>query len=159
MVCHSEIVNVYDSIDNTITRSKSSVTGTWEHDRAGYYNQLIMSVSQLKLNLVEGSMAFRFSPIAARELQGVLAQLMESLKASTAKAAVGSAGKGVPQKPMEYQYTGDVFLEIFCNPNIWPSPFAAKVLVTLRDDRIRITTEAELTRLIEDVNLYLEEVG
>jgi hypothetical protein len=159
MVCHSEIVNVYDSIDNTIERSKIHGTGSWEHDRAGYYNQLIMSVSQLKLNLVEGSMAFRFSAEAARDLQAAIAQLMESLKASTAKAAVGSAGKGLPQKPMEYQYTGDVFLEIFCNPNIWPSPFAAKVLVTLRDDRIRVTTEAELSRLIEDVNLFLEEVA
>ncbi|MGB3241032.1 MAG: hypothetical protein WBB29_22295 [Geitlerinemataceae cyanobacterium] len=117
-----------------------------------------MSVSQLKLNLVEGSMAFRFSAQAAGELKAAISQLMESFKASTAKAAVGSPGRGVPQKPMEYQYTGDVFLEVFCNPNIWPSPFAAKVLVTLRDDRIRVTTEAELARLIEDVNLYLEEV-
>ncbi len=57
---------------------------------------------------------------------------------------------------MEYQHTGQVFLEIFCNPNIWPSPFAAKVLVTLRDEQIRLTTEAELTRLIEDVNQYLD---
>ncbi len=60
---------------------------------------------------------------------------------------------------MEYQYTGEVFLEIFCNPNIWSSPFVAKVLVTLRDDRIRLTTEAQLSRLIEDVNQYLEQVG
>lgn len=159
MVCQREMANVDDLIDNTIARSKSSVTGSWEHDRAGYYNRLIMSVSQLKLNLVEGSMAFRFSAEAARELKVALAELMDRLKASTAKAAAGSAGKGTPQKPMEYQYTGDVFLEIFCNPNIWPSPFAAKVLVTLRDDRIRVTTEAELTRLFEDVNLFLEEVA
>jgi hypothetical protein len=60
---------------------------------------------------------------------------------------------------MEYRFSGDVFLEVFCNPNIWPSPFAAKVLITLRDERIRLTTEAELTRLIEDVNQYLEQVG
>jgi hypothetical protein len=60
---------------------------------------------------------------------------------------------------MEYQYTGDVFLEVFCNPNIWPSPFAAKLLITLRDERIRITTEAELTRVYDDINQYLEQVG
>ncbi|GAC1483629.1 MAG: hypothetical protein NVS2B14_21700 [Chamaesiphon sp.] len=60
---------------------------------------------------------------------------------------------------MEYQHTGDIFLEIFCNPNIWPSPFAAKVLITLRDASIRLTTEAELTRLIEDLNQYLDRVG
>ena len=48
-----------------------------------------------------------------------------------------------------------MFLEVFCNPNIWPSPFAAKVLITLRDDRIRVTTEAELSQLHEDISAYL----
>jgi hypothetical protein len=57
---------------------------------------------------------------------------------------------------MEYRYTGDIFLEVFCNPNIYPSPFAAKVLLTVRDDRLRLTSEAELTQLIEDLNLFLE---
>lgn len=111
----------------------------------------------LKLNLVEGSVSFAFTVDAARELQQAIAQLMQSLKAAT--QATGGGGKPTPQKPMEYRYSGDVFLEIFCNPNIWPSPFAAKVLVTLRDERIRLTTEAELTRVIDDVNQYLEQVG
>ncbi|NEQ28972.1 MAG: hypothetical protein F6K28_60530 [Microcoleus sp. SIO2G3] len=109
--------------------------------------------SQLRLNLVEGSVSFSFSPAAAQDLQGAIATLMQSLKAVATKGS----GKPAPQPPMQYQHTGDVFLEIFCNPNIWPSPFAAKVLVTVRDDRIRLTTEAELTRLIEDVNQYLED--
>ncbi|HEY9648926.1 MAG TPA: hypothetical protein V6C88_21280 [Chroococcidiopsis sp.] len=116
-----------------------------------------MSPSQLKLNLVEGSVTLSFTPQAARDLKTAIAQLMESLKAIAAHSSSG--GKPSPQKPMEYQYTGDVFLEIFCNPNIWPSPFAAKVLLTLRDDRIRLTTEAELTRIIEDVNDYLQQFG
>lgn len=116
-----------------------------------------MSFSQLTLNLVEGSVSFKFTPDAARELQQAITQLMQSLKAAT--QAPSSAGKPTPQKPMEYQYSGDIFLEIFCNPNIWPSPFAAKVLVTVRDERIRLTTEAELTRVLDDVNQYLEQVG
>jgi hypothetical protein len=116
-----------------------------------------MAPSQLTLNLVEGSVSFRFTADAARDLQQAIAQLMQSLKAVT--QASGGGGKPSPQKPMEYQFAGDIFLEIFCNPNIWPSPFAAKVLITLRDDRIRLTTEAELTRVIEDVNQYLEQVG
>jgi hypothetical protein len=113
-----------------------------------------MSGSQLRLNLVEGSVTFSFTPQAAQDLQGAIAQLMQSLK-----LVAGGGGKTNPQIPMEYRYTGDVFLEIFCNPNIWPSPFAAKVLLTLRDERIRLTTEAELTRLIEDINQYLEQVS
>lgn len=111
---------------------------------------------QLTLNLVEGSVTFSFSPQAARDLQAAIAQLMERLKVTSAKPTPGSKAK--PQPLMEYRYTGEVLLEIFCNPNIWSSPFAAKALITLRDTNIRLTTEAELTRVIEDLNLYLEQV-
>ncbi|HLP88850.1 MAG TPA: hypothetical protein VK184_09720 [Nostocaceae cyanobacterium] len=113
-----------------------------------------MSFPPLTLNLVEGSVSFSFSPQAATELKAAIDQLMESLKAVVAKP---SGSKVSPQPPLEYRYTGEVFLEVFCNPNIWPSPFAAKVLLTIRNIGIRLTTEAELTRLIEDINLYLEQ--
>ncbi|EKQ69225.1 hypothetical protein OsccyDRAFT_1848 [Leptolyngbyaceae cyanobacterium JSC-12] len=116
-----------------------------------------MSTPHLTLNLGEGSVSFQFSPEAAKELQASLAQLMESLKATVTKTETSS--QKTPKTPMEYQYVGEVFLEIFCNPNIWPSPFAAKALITLRDDRIRLSTEAELSRIVEDVNQYLEQVG
>ena len=87
-----------------------------------------MSLSQLTLNLVEGSVSFSFSPQAARELQAAISQLMTRLKAVAAKTV--PTGKASPQPPLEYRYTGEVFLEVFCNPNIWPSPFAAKVLAS-----------------------------
>lgn len=111
--------------------------------------------SQITLNLVEGSVRFSFSLAAAQALKAELQTLMAGLK-----AIAGQAGRSrTAERSMEYQHTGEVFLEIFCNPNIWPSPFAAKVLITLRDERIRLTTEAELTRLIEDLNTFLEEAG
>ena len=116
-----------------------------------------MSVSRFTINLIEGSVAISFTPQAAKDLQSALLQLMDSLKVTATKAVPGT--RKMPQKPMEYQYTGEVFLEIFCNPNIWPTPFAAKVLLTVRDDRIRLTTETELSRLIEDVNQYLEQTA
>lgn len=111
---------------------------------------------QLTLNLVEGSVSFSFSPQAADELKIALEGLMESLKTvSMAKNTTGSK-KPHPLRPMEYRYAGEVFIELFCNPNIWPTPFAAKVLLTIRDVSIRLTTEAELCRLMEDVNQYLD---
>ncbi len=116
-----------------------------------------MSPTHLTLNLVEGSVSFRFSPEAARELKAAIDQLMQSLKALTAKTT--PTGKANPQSPMEYRHNGEVFLEIFCNPNIWPTPFAAKVLITLRDSNIRLSTEAELTRVMEDINQYLDQVS
>lgn len=117
-----------------------------------------MSSTQLKLNLGEGSVSFSFTPEAARSLKAALNELTDRLKVVSAQTT-GGGGKPSPQKPVEYQHTGDVFLEIFCNPNIWPTPFAAKILITLRDERIRLSTEVELTRLNEDVNLYLEQVS
>ena len=116
-----------------------------------------MPATQLILNLIEGSVSFSFTAQAAQELKAALTGLLESLKVVAATTTPG--GRANPQKSVEYRYTGDVFLEVFCNPNIWPTPFAAKVLITVRDDRIRLTTEAELTRLIEDVNQYLEQVA
>lgn len=112
----------------------------------------------LIINLTQGSVSFSFTPKAARDLQGAITQLMQSLKEVALQSPSGG-GKRSKKEAMEYRYTGEVFLEIFCNPNIYPSPFAAKVLITLRDERIRLTTEAELTRLVEDLNQYLEQVG
>lgn len=113
--------------------------------------------TQLTLNLTDGSVSFPFSPDAARELQATLTTLLQGLKAKVAQS--GSAAKAVAAPPMEYQYAGDVNLEIFCNPNIWASPFAAKALITLKSDRIQVSTEAELSRIVEDINQYLEQVG
>lgn len=114
---------------------------------------MTMASPQLRLNLSEGSVSFGFSPEAAQALKQAILGLMDSIKQAAAK----TGGKASPQQSMEYRHTGDVFLEIFCNPNIWPSPFAAKVLITLRDDRIRLNTEAELTRVVEDINQFLEQ--
>jgi hypothetical protein len=107
-------------------------------------------MTQLTLNLENGSVMFRFTPEAAQELKANLNELMGHLKTTP-------GGKAAPQPSMEYRYTGDIFLELFCNPNIWASPFAARVLVTLRDDRIRLSTEVEMSRLIEDINQFLEQ--
>ena len=110
--------------------------------------------NQLTRNLVEGAVRCSFSAADAKKLKVALGELVTLLKSAAAAKAEG--GKPKPVKSMDYQYTGEIFLEIFCNPNIWPSPYAAKLLITIRDDRIRLTTEAELTRILEDVNLYLE---
>ena len=105
------------------------------------------------INLIQGAVSFRFDPEAATNLKTAINELMTSLKELTLQAKEG--GKPQPKKPMEFQYTGDIFLEIFCNPNIYANPFTAKLLITVRDDRIRLTSEAELTRLIEDLEQYL----
>ncbi len=110
-------------------------------------------MNPLTLNLLQGSVSFRFTPEAAASLKQEINLLMDSLKIIAANSSSG--GKPKPQKNMEYTHTGEVFFEVFCNPNIYPSPFAAKVLLTVRDDRIRLTSEAELMRLLDDLEQYL----
>jgi hypothetical protein len=112
-------------------------------------------MSQLTLNLPNGSVAFNFPPDAAQDLRASLGLLMESLKQVANKPAPGS--KVIPQKSVEYHYSGEVWLEIFCNPNIYPTPYAAKVLITLKTTQVRLCVEAELSRVIEDVNQYLAQ--
>ena len=112
--------------------------------------------AQITLNLLQGSVRFNFSPTAAQTLKQELTDLVTRLKAIAAQPTTGGNRQRTPEPTMEYQHTGDVFLEVFCNPNIWPSPFAAKLLITVRDDRIRLTTEAELPRIMEDLTQYLE---
>lgn len=110
-------------------------------------------MNQLTINLLQGSVSFAFNSLAAENLRTEINQLMNSLKDITLEKKTGQ--KLTPKKSMEYQYTGEVFLEVFCNPNLYANPFSAKLLITLRDDRIRLTSEIELTRLIEDLELYI----
>ncbi|NJL42923.1 MAG: hypothetical protein HC856_09010 [Pseudanabaena sp. RU_4_16] len=119
-------------------------------------------VPKFTVNLAGGSVAIAFSTEAARELKAQINQLMESLRLVASKNtpdATGAKPKPVRQPNMEYQHTGEVFLEIFCNPNIYATPFAAKVNITLRDDRIRLITEAQLSQLVDDVNKYIEDMA
>ncbi|MFO8040646.1 MAG: hypothetical protein R6U67_14515 [Sodalinema sp.] len=115
-----------------------------------------MSNSQLNLNFGDGSVSLSFSKEAAQDLQGALRELLGRLKAVATNPAGGSQ-RPTPQKPMEYRHQGPVFLEVFCNPNIWASPFAAKILLTVRDERIRLTTEVDLTQVLEDLEQYLQQ--
>ena len=121
-----------------------------------YKTFMVSEMTQLTLNLLQGSVKFNFTAEAARNLQQEISTLVESLKLSAAPGSQRDS-RPKPRPAMEYRFTGEVFLEVFCNPNIYPSPYAAKVLLTVRDDRIRLTSEAELTRLIEDLSQYLEQ--
>jgi hypothetical protein len=107
------------------------------------------------LNFPQGSVTFPFSADAARELKAEIALLLDSLKSIAGRVSAG--GKPVPRATMEYRHAGEVSIEVFCNPNIYSGPFAAKVLLTIRDERSRLVTEAELTRVIEDLDRYLAQ--
>ncbi len=80
---------------------------------------------------------------------GIVSSLHQQLEQLIAQFQ--SADKSVRQPPWEYQHMGEVFLEVFCNPNIWANPLVAKVLLTVRDDRLRCTAEMSLSQLRQDI--------
>jgi hypothetical protein len=82
---------------------------------------------------------------------------MQSMKAATQASSGGKPSH--PKSRWSIDLPEMSFSKFSAIPTSGLVPFAAKVLVTLRDERIRLTTEAELTRVIEDVNQYLEQVA
>ncbi len=109
---------------------------------------------QLTFNLPTGSVRVTCDRTIAQALKTALDGLMQSLKIVAAPPA--TSGKPTPQPSFEYQNSDRVFIEVFCNPNQYPSPFAAKVLLTIKDADIRLSAETELTQMLEDVTQFLE---
>jgi len=65
------------------------------------------------------------------------------------------AWQGSPPHPVwERQIRGDLFLEVFCNPNIWVAPHAARLLLTVKAHRIIVSVEVMLTQFQEDLSLF-----
>jgi predicted component of type VI protein secretion system len=105
---------------------------------------------QFVLNFATGSVSFPLSHRAAQELQATLQGLIQTLRLR----ASGQLTKH-PITDFPLQEDG-IRLEVFCNPNIWPTPHAAQLLVTLKTESIRLSTEADLTRVMEDLSQYLQ---
>lgn len=109
---------------------------------------------QLTLPLAQGSLTLPLSVASATALQAQLDQLREAFRAS-ASSPSGPSSPKQPQANLEFQQREPLFLEIFCNPNIWPTPFAAKLLITLKSPLIRLSVEVELPQLQEALAEFL----
>ena len=60
---------------------------------------------------------------------------------------------------MEFRHDEDgVFVEAFCNPNAYANPFQAKVLITLNDDKLKISTEGQLSTIKAEVDQYVKAI-
>jgi hypothetical protein len=108
-----------------------------------------MSVTKLNLHLNDATLEVPLSSGVISELNHQLDQLIQQFK---------TADKAAKQPNWEYQHIGEVFFEVFCNPNIWANPLVAKVLLTVRDDRLRCTAEMPLTQLRQDIQEVLEQI-
>jgi hypothetical protein len=99
----------------------------------------------LTLNVPQGCVRVAFDPKAAAEL----AQQLQTLKQNWQHP--------IPRPEWNFVYAGLVDFELFCNPNVWPSPFAAQVLVTVRHPQIQVSTQLSLPQLVEDVATYQDQ--
>ncbi len=103
---------------------------------------------QLTLPLAQGSLTLPLSIASAGVLQAQLEELREAFRRA-------ASSPKQPQANLEFQQREPLFLEIFCNPNIWPTPFAAKLLVTLKSPLVRLSVEVELPQLQEALADFL----
>ncbi|WP_017326182.1 hypothetical protein [Synechococcus sp. PCC 7336] len=108
------------------------------------------SVSLLTLNLDGGSLGFACSPQVARELK---AALEDTLAARLRGVAENPKQR---QESFEFRQTGELFLEVFCNPNQWATPFVAKVYITVKTAQVRVSAEVLLSQVREDLDRFLE---
>ena len=104
---------------------------------------------RITFNLDAGTVSFDCPSETIHQLNATLDTLGQRLK------AVATNPKS-PQPPVEFRYTDGMLLELFCNPNIWPSPFAAKLNMTLKTEQVRLSTELLLSQMREDISQYLE---
>jgi len=116
-----------------------------------------MTYPNLQIELSSGSLLIQLPPEIVREMQATLATIVDRLKATTQTAH--DRGQHPRQETVEYRYVGSVALEIFCNPNIWSSPHAAQVLVSVRNEGIRVTSEVSLPQLLDCIEQYLVQVA
>ena len=105
-----------------------------------------MTLTKLNLHLADATVEVPLSRAIVLEINQQLDQLIQQFK---------TADKATKQPNWEYQHIGEVFFEVFCNPNIWANPFVAKVLLTVRDERLRCTAEMSLAQLRQDIQEVL----
>jgi hypothetical protein len=97
-------------------------------------------------------LSFRFSLVDATELGERINDLVRAFK--TIKTAADD-GKRVKEKSLEFRCERDgLKVEVECNPNVFPDAFTAKVYVVVDDGSIKVSSEALLTRVIDNVKAY-----
>jgi hypothetical protein len=91
----------------------------------------------------------------ARELNDGLSSVLQTFK----EKEQATRPKRWPS--LDWKHKGDlaaggVDLEVFCNPNAYGNAFQAKVLITVKDDRMQVTSEGQLSALKADITNFLE---
>ncbi|KAL3679441.1 hypothetical protein R1sor_022397 [Riccia sorocarpa] len=108
--------------------------------------------SPITLQIGETALTLPFSGQAAKGLSDAIDKLLITFKERE------KATRPQRWQTMEFRQAGDdgVKFEFFCNPNAYANAFQAKVLITVDDDKIKVTTEGQLSALKSDIDQYVE---
>ncbi|GAB4214302.1 MAG: hypothetical protein OHK0012_12040 [Synechococcales cyanobacterium] len=106
-----------------------------------------MAYSPLVIHLDQGSLSLPMSPTEAATLDHALQQLMQAIQAAQRTPKVVQAN-------LETRLRGTVDLELFCNPNIWPTVHGARILLTLKAPPIKLSIEVALTQFVADLSEF-----
>lgn len=100
------------------------------------------------------SFQFGAEPVTqlAKEINGLLRSFSEIAKSASSK-------KKIIADRLEYEYqSNSMNVSVECNPNLFPDAFSAKVYVVVDDGNVRVASQAQLTKLIENVKTYKASV-
>lgn len=100
----------------------------------------------------ETSLRLPFSVEAAKGLSDSISSLLATFKEKE------KATRPQRWQSLEYRESTEdgLYFELFCNPNAYANAFQAKVLVTIDDGKIKVTSEGPLSAVKADVDQYLD---
>ncbi|MCS6782609.1 MAG: hypothetical protein RMI89_10800 [Gloeomargarita sp. SKYBB_i_bin120] len=101
----------------------------------------------LTLHVPDGTLRVALTRDVARELLEQLQALRQSWRQAIPP----------PRPELNFVHCDTVRLEFFCNPNVWPHPFAAQVLVTVCHPQVQVSTQIGLPQLLADVSAFVAD--
>jgi hypothetical protein len=101
-------------------------------------------MGKLKIQLTDGTIEVTVPETVVQELDRQIRELWQKYQFPLTHK--------IP--PWEYQHQGEIFLEVFGNLNSWANPMSAKILLTIRTDRLRLIYELPLTQFRQDLQDY-----
>ena len=112
----------------------------------------------LVLNLADDTrLSFRFGLEQATALGEQVNALIMSFKAT---ASAAKHGERVVGESLDFHYQDDsLHVSVECNPNLFPNAFSAKVYIVIDDGNIRVSSQALLTQLIDNVKAYKAQLS
>mmetsp|Transcript_23735 Transcript_23735/g.70415 ORF Transcript_23735/g.70415 Transcript_23735/m.70415 type:complete len:159 (-) Transcript_23735:95-571(-) len=116
------------------------------------------AVPTLQLNINDTSLTLPMPVAAAENLRSELRQLLVTF-AEKAKAERPRRWPSMEYVLENASGPGVEYFEVFCNANAYDTPFNAKVLVSLRHEGLKLTTEAKLYNFKADIDTFLQDAG